>query len=230
MITVGMLLKNESKRWLTQVLQQAYDLTKDRDRIIIVDDNSTDKTVQICKNTTKRIHLTKFSMWEKNERFQRERLFNECLKVSNVNDWIFIIDADEVIEDVNGLREFILASDTTGYDALNFLLFDMWNDTHYRDDKLWDAHKRQWTFAVKAQNINYKWKNTKLHCGRFPLNAVSRGLLTKGRIKHLGWSTEEIRKKKYDRYIKLDKDGQLGDLRQYESIMDEKPNLIEFKK
>jgi hypothetical protein len=49
-------------------------------------------------------------------------------------------------------------------------------------------------------------------------------------VKHYGWavSPEELRHK-YSRYLELDPEGRWGSLEQYQSILDERPHLIEWK-
>lgn len=230
MITLGMLVKNCSNEILEKTLKQAQNYAH---KIIIIDDGSTDSTVRLCSRYTKELFKTPFSIWEKNEKFQRERLFNCCLDRSNVDDWIFILDYDEhfVEDEIKELKKICSNEQFKIYDGLNFSLFDMWSDTHYRSDVKWNAHTRHWTMAVrkKEDNFNYEWKNTRLHCGRFPLNACENTFNTGIRIKHMGWANKELRKFKHDRYLRLDKNGTYGDLKQYKSIIDENPNLIEFK-
>jgi len=49
------------------------------------------------------------------------------------------------------------------------------------------------------------------------------------RLIHLGWSRAEDRRSKYQRYIKLDGDGKYGDIRQYHSILDPRPRLVQWE-
>lgn len=58
------------------------------DEIVIVDDYSTDGTVEICKNYTEKIFYNKF------EDFSTQKQFGIS---KTTNDWVLIVDADEVI-------------------------------------------------------------------------------------------------------------------------------------
>jgi hypothetical protein len=78
------------------------------------------------------------------------------------------------------------------------------------------------------EGFNYEWNEKPLHCGRFPCNSAPNTMPTMIPIKHMGWSTEEDRQKKYDRYMKIDPLGRNGWLEQYKSILDESPNLVKF--
>ena len=230
MITLGLLLRNCENEYLEKTLKQSQEYAH---RLVIIDDNSTDNTVRMCKRYTKDVITTPFCLWEKNERFQRERLFEQCLNISNVGDWIMILDYDEhfVESEIKQLKKICNNEQFKIYDGLNFSLFDMWSDTHYRSDSMWTAHERQWTMAVrkKEENYTYEWKNTRLHCGRFPLNACENTFNTNIRIKHMGWANAELREFKYNRYMRLDKNGTYGDVKQYQSITDLKPNLVRFE-
>lgn len=53
-------------------------------------------------------------------------------------------------------------------------------------------------------------------------------MTTNLRLKHYGWSREEDRIEKYNRYMELDPNGEFGNLEQYKSILDENPNLIKW--
>jgi hypothetical protein len=48
-------------------------------------------------------------------------------------------------------------------------------------------------------------------------------------LKHLGWVKKEDRMAKFKRYRELDPDGTYGSTEQYQSILDESPNLVRFE-
>ena len=76
--------------------------------------------------------------------------------------------------------------------------------------------------------IKYMWKNTKLHCGRIPLNSYYNAFPSQLQILHMGYSREDLRQEKYNFYINVDKNGENGILSQYKSILDYNPNLVNF--
>lgn len=225
MIIGGMLVKNESNRWLKQVCEQMKNLC---DVVIIVDDKSSDNTIEICKKYGFKINMSVESLWETNEVEQRKKLFDLCLSErKDIFDWILILDADEIIYDTKNLKKHmkILPLHINGF---GFKLFDMWSSTHYRDDMFWQAHTKYWPMAVRIFDTeNLQWNNSRLHCGRFPItNLYLHQSLYK--IKHMGWSTENDRIKKYKRYMKIDGCGKYGWLEQYKSILDKNPRLVKF--
>lgn len=228
-ITLSMIVKNEENRYLTKVLES---LKGHIDEAVIIDDGSTDNTISICKNILKDIpvHIieNKTSLFS-NESELRKKQWAETIKTNP--DWILNLDADELLEESfwETAKEQI---DNPKYDIYCFRLYDMWDRTHYREDKYWNAHSLYRPFLIRYQpQFHYLWKESSQHCGRFPNNIFTfKNALLKSRIQHLGWSSREDREAKYKRYQELDPDGIYGIKEQYDSILDAPVNLIEWEK
>lgn len=227
-IISGLLAKNEEHRWLKEVCKILKEIS---DVFIVLDDASTDNTANICEKYANIVWRESKSLWETNELILRKKLFNMCMEASDSEDnWILIIDADEIICDYEKVRDAMLlkSKEFLRVDVFTFLLFDMWSDTHYRDDKYWYAHKHYWPMAFRAKKKDYTWNEQSLHCGRFPNNIGSIGVNTPFKIKHMGWSISEDRQKKHERYMRIDPVGKHGILEQYLSILDKNPRLVKF--
>jgi glycosyltransferase involved in cell wall biosynthesis len=227
-ITLSMIVKNEENRYLARVLNS---LKGHIGEAVIIDAGSTDHTVEICKEILKDIplHIIKneHSIFA-NESELRQRQWSETIKTNP--DWILNLDADEILEDSfwdNARRQI----DNTEYDVYCFRLYDMWNDTHYREDEHWNAHSIYRPFLMRYQpSFNYLWNDALQHCGRFPMNIFSfKKSELKSRVKHLGWAAKEDRDAKYKRYQALDPDAVYGIKEQYDSILDEDPNLVRWE-
>jgi hypothetical protein len=231
---VGMMLvKNESHRYLEQSLEQ---MKKICSKIIILDDNSVDNTMDICSRYTELIYLEKELSFTKNESSIRNKLLRLTLQECDNNDWIICLDADEIIDEktIPNLYANINVANTNNINAIAFQLFDIWTngeDLKYREDNLWNAHKRPWILCYRVTELLRSTciNDSKLHCGRFPNIATAIwDIECCVKIKHMGWAKKSDRLEKYSRYIKLDKDGKLGNLNQYRSILDEDPNLYSY--
>jgi hypothetical protein len=163
-----------------------------------------------------------------NEVELRKKQWSETIKTNP--DWILNLDADEILEDGfwDNVQNLMNRSDIDFY---FFRLYDMWNETHYREDKYWNAHSIYRPFLMRYQpHFNYVWNETPQHCGRFPINALLLPKTTsKFRVKHFGWATKTDRAAKYKRYKLLDPDAMYGSREQYNSIMDTNPNLIKWE-
>lgn len=226
-LTLSMVVKNEADRYLKEVLMSLREYI---DEAVIIDDGSTDGSGELCQELLAGIPLklirnsdSKFS----NEVELRKQQWIETVKINP--DWILNLDGDEIFEKnfTKGVRNLINQHDI---DVYAFRLFDFWDNNHYREDMYWYAHMVYRPFLLRYQpNFNYTWRETRQHCGRFPNNILE--LPAKNaeyRLKHLGWARKEDRLSKYDRYMKLDPESKFGWKEQYESILDESPNLLEW--
>ena len=224
----AMLVRNEAGWWLSQTVEQLVQVCS---RVVVVDDASTDETPLICHQLGAIVHGSPRPLWETNELSQRQRLWGLAVEQAGPGGWILCLDADELLEPraIEELPSIAALAEQHACDGLAFGLYDMWSPTYYRDDHLWTAHKRPWIMAVRYDpKRTYTWKETPLHCGRFPLNACTKYCGTGLRLKHMGWSRPGDRREKYERYRRSDPEGKWGIPEQYESILDPEPNLVEF--
>lgn len=227
-LTLVMLVRNESKKFLERVLTHAV---KYIDNAVILDDASEDNSVEICKKVLENVPLTLVENKEhgfNNEVVLRKQLWKIATSINP--DWMLFLDADEIFED--RICEVIRALiNQPNFDYYAFRLYDMWDENHYREDFYWGAHKYYRPFLIRYQpNFNYIWDEKPLHCGRIPKNIFSLpGCICYVRLKHFGWSTNELRQSKYIRYLRADPEGKYGSLEQYKSIIDENPRLIEWQ-
>lgn len=226
-ITLSMTVKDEAVRYLESMLKS---LCKHIDEAVIIDDGSSDNTIGICEEILKDIphHIIRNekSMFH-NEVSLRQKQWKETIKTNP--DWILNLDSDEILDECFWDERQALLNDPR-YDVYSFRLFDMWNNTHYRDDEHWNAHLSYRPFMIRYQpDFPYKYNDMPQHCGRFPMNIFSHPSASlEYRIKHLGWSTEEDRQSKKERHSILDPNAIYGDRKQYDSIMDKAPVLKEF--
>ncbi|VBB07722.1 nucleotide-diphospho-sugar transferases [Lucifera butyrica] len=226
-LILGMLVRNEAGKFLDIVLKQT---AKFIDAAVLLDDASDDATVELCHQALAqvphKIISNQFPQFN-NEIILRKQLWQ--LTIQQNPDWILILDADELFEDRIALE--IYKYITNPYiDIVKFRLYDMWDQEHYREDAYWCAHKYYRTFLVRYNpNFEYSWNEIPLHCGRFPSNIhCLSSFESEIRIKHLGWSTPELKLAKYARYKTLDPDAKYGIKEQYDSILEQNPNLIRW--
>lgn len=226
-VTLSMVVRNEENRYLRRMLGFYRDII---DAAVIIDDASEDRTAEVCREALEGVPLTLLSLPQSlfgNEYLLRQYAWNETAKTNP--DWILSLDADEIFEDsfaaqIEGMVRL------KEQDAVYFRLYDMWNETHYRDDAYWRAHHFYQPFLVRHRpGVEYVWRETPVHCGRFPRNIRSFPYLChSARLKHYGWAKEEDRIAKYRRYMIHDPGARYGWKEQYDSILDPAPNLAPF--
>lgn len=227
-VTLSMIIHNEADRYLRQALTAHREYI---DEAVIIDDGSTDDSADICREVLQGIplHLVRNPQSSFHNEVQlRKQQWHETVSMNP--DWILNLDADEWFEP----QAQSMLAEITGqadYHTIYLRLYDMWNETHYRDDKYWSAHTVYRPFLFRyVPGIEYRWKEVPQHCGRFPLDVLEYSYWCHPlRVKHYGWSRLEDRKAKYDRYMRLDSSMQFGWREQYESILDDAPPLVKWE-
>lgn len=227
-LTLAMVVRNEEGRFLEKVLLHAANYI---DQAVILDDASDDETVNLCKRTLSAVPhqiVVNSEPGFHNEITLRKQLWN--LAAATRPDWILVLDGDEIFDDeiISALPHLLANPEADSY---SFRLYDMWNETCYREDAFWQAHNYYRPFLLRyREGQEHSWRETPLHCGRLPLNTGDRKeVRCQVRVKHWGWSRPADRLNKYYRYKKLDPHGAYGIKEQYLSILDPKPNLVRWQ-
>lgn len=225
MIYAQMVGRNESSRFLEDVLKRLSDQV---DKIIFTDDCSTDNTPEIAAKYAE-VFTTDEPMFTKHEGRLRANAWGNLEKFAKPGDWIIAIDCDEMLyhKDDLDIRSVLSKSE---YDVVNVRFYHMWNETHYRVDKLWAPNNSSRIFRFK-QNAGFL--NKALACGSEPtyvrqLLQARNFWLDSGLImQHLGYTFDSDKQSKYERYSTLD-GGEYHNLNHINSIIDTDPVLIKW--
>lgn len=225
MIYAQMVGRNESTRFLEPVLQR---LSEQVDKIIFTDDCSTDNTPEIASKYAE-VFSTPEPMFTVHEGRLRAFAWSNLQQFAEVGDWILAIDCDEMLYHVDDLDLKSVLSKSE-FDVVNVRFYHMWNETHYRVDKLWSPNNSSRIFRFKD---NAGFNNKALACGSEPTYVpqlirarnywVHSGLV----MQHLGYIRDEDKQSKYERYSTLD-GGQFHNLNHINSIIDPNPVLIQW--
>lgn len=205
----AVLARNEAgpDRYLERVLDNLALFT---DGVVVLDDNSTDATIDICKahSIVLEVHSTanRDGWWggdsKQSEAPARALLWNIACKHAGSDGWILIADADHELVGITPAEVRMLLR-ATWADAWALPLWDCWNsDATMRVDGFWQAHHhpRAWLFRALSGPFNAR----NVHTGHAPLRAWNVGLMPAGAaIQHLGYVKRTHRKEKMRRYLGL---------------------------
>lgn len=217
--------RNESSRFLEPVLQR---ISSQVDKIIFTDDCSEDNTAEIAAKYAE-VFSTPQPLFAVHEGQLRATAWANLEKFAKPGDWIIAIDCDEMLyhKDDLDVRQVLAKSE---FDVVNVRFYHMWNETHYRVDKLWSPNNSSRIFRFKEGG---GFLDRALACGSEP-TYVSQWMgnrnywLHSGLVmKHLGYTYDEDKKSKYERYSNLD-GGKFHNLDHINSIIDPNPVLIEW--
>jgi glycosyltransferase involved in cell wall biosynthesis len=225
MLYAQMVGRNESSRFLESVLER---LSTQVDKIIFTDDCSTDNTAEIAAKYAE-VFTTPEPLFTKHEGQLRAFAWGNLEKFAKEGDWILAIDCDEKLYHINDMdiKQVLSKSE---FDVVNVRFYHMWNETHYRVDKLWAPNNSSRIFRFKS---GAGFQNKALACGSEP-TYVPQWIRQKNYWKdsglimqHLGYTFDEDKKSKYERYSTLD-GGQFHALNHINSIIDPNPVLIQW--
>lgn len=217
--------RNESSRFLEEVLER---LSSQVDKIVFTDDCSDDDTPNIASKYAEVFQTTE-PLFTKHEGRLRATAWANLELFASPGDWVIAIDCDEKLFHVNN-EEIRSVLDKSEFDVVNVRFYHMWNETHYRVDKLWTPNNssRIFRFATHAGFLDRA-----LACGSEP-TYVSKWIRQRNYwtdsglvMQHLGYVRDEDKKSKYERYSTIDR-GQYHNLNHINSIVDPNPVLIQW--
>lgn len=187
-------------RWLKEVDKYA-------DKILIIDDDSTDGTFEKCKKYSKKIIIkrTDFDDFYTQEQFMNDEVWELVRKHAKEEDWILALDSDEFLEpSFLKMKDSIMQS--INLKCYSFQWIHMWNKDSFRIDGVWGGrwiprlfrfeNKPMAVYLRKGIHLNGLPNYMKSYGAPIPLNC---GVL------HYGYSTNEMRKFKTEKYLAYSK-------------------------
>jgi len=205
------------------------------DWIFILDDDSPLDITLVLRRYDNIIYYK--DKERKDELDQRQDLV-DLATIQHSCNWLWSIDADEIPEDkVDRMYiEQMLRKLSPETLCLRLQYYTMWNDeNNYRTDKHFGfADMPRICKVYKGCKIDW-WKdrghkNTKIHVGNVPYYPIEYHAQSSIRIKHFGYLTEEMRRKKFDFYTKLDPnpDPMLAGDKDYKFLIDTDVKISHF--
>lgn len=171
-------------------------MSKYCDDIVIYDDGSTDNSVEIAKQYTDHIILGRYNDFA-SEIYHKKDLLNLALSLKP--DWIFWLDADEVVEyraEQGDLRD--LCKNAGVHDSFAFKEVNLWRcSNYYRVDNQYAAgiFCRLW----KNNGLLEMRPKVGLHQRQAPYGLIKEGVAGI-KILHYGFASDESILQKYHTY------------------------------
>lgn len=226
-LVVASLVRNEAGKYWKSALDAWGEFA---DRILVLDDNSTDKTAKIAYAHPKVECVQRYGedvAWGAESSARRE-LWDYAFGETQVGDYILWLDADMV--PLGDPRELM----HPGCDTYYFALYDLWGQDAngrlvYRDDAFWSAHYRPRPWMIRRPSrFNAEWNTRGIHSGHLPKNWLAGcGMYAppSHSLLHYGYYDERDRATKVADYLNVSH--QLNDAQQAHarSIVDESPPL-----
>jgi len=198
----ALLVRDEADRYLRRVLENVQSLV---DKLVIVDDGSTDDTADICReygDVTSTADETGF--WQHDEAVARALLWRLAGAAAGPDGWVYVADGDHLLEGIDraGLATLVRASLVNGWATP---LLDCWDgDEQHRVDGHWQAWRTPRVWIAKAfpqEGFEARWDTEGLHVGHLPSNFPLIPGIAPAWIRHLGYCDPADRASKMERYL-----------------------------
>jgi glycosyltransferase involved in cell wall biosynthesis len=205
----GMLrIKNEA-RWIGEVVAALWPAC---DRIVVLDDHSTDATPWICQGLGCDVYSSEFTGLD--EARDKNHLLAIIRETAAPGDWVICIDGDELLSqpDVAVLRSEM----ASGAGALSLRVLYLWNSRDVvRVDGVYGRFRRPSAFRIgdsgdEFQSTHYG-NGANLHCSSVPWIAAQSAVPSEVRLWHLGYMDRADRLRKYGWYNAIDPENDFED-------------------
>lgn len=216
-LVASVIVRNELDRYLAPCIDHLLEFC---DEVRVLDDASTDGTDEYLQGIDRVVVArTLGPNFFKHEGQARQRLLDFTLEGEPTH--VLAIDADEFVTDGAAVR----TACTRMRDVFALNMVETWEAHDHglcvRTDGGWWTHPVNALWRTETRRRTGPWRiaDRALACGRVPTQVNrARGFLVDAEILHFGWTNEQERRARYDRYA-INDGGRFHRSTHLESIM-----------
>jgi O-antigen biosynthesis protein len=226
MKTFGLLRVKNEARWIARVIESI----RLCDRIIILDDHSTDGTPEICEQF-EGVTVFRSEFADIHEARDKDFLLAKVWESgAEVGDYCLMIDGDEVLHEADGpaLRQAM----EWGWSCCSMHVVYLWDrEDQARVDRIYREFRRPSLFRLTSRTLSFRITafGGNFHCSNAPAQLL--GIITPiaARLLHLGYLHREDRVRKYEFYNGVDPNNDFEDRYRHMVIGDLFPATSAFR-
>jgi len=221
MIAAMLRVKNES-RWIERVIRSVQPVCE---RIVVMDDASTDGTAEICSSLGAEVLRSPFAGLDET----RDKNWLLARVIRHSPEWILCIDGDEELEQGGADKVRAVARDR-GIGACSLRVAYLWDSPdQVRTDGVYGRFARPSMFrAVTDARFRSTGNGGNFHCGNVPYG-IGPTLRSEIRLLHYGYMERADRVRKYEWYNRQDPNNYSEDLYRHMVIGDLFPADSQFR-
>ncbi len=201
-----MRVKNEA-RWIDRCISSILPVC---DRVIVLDDHSTDSTPDICSTLHEKVQLIPSTFTGLNE--VRDKNFLLELAIAEKADWIVSIDGDEML--ANGAEQQLLCEiQKSEVPCLSLRVLYLWDsEDRVRVDGVYGDFHRESVFRPdKRHRFLGTSAGGNFHCGNVPAGIRGKRKIVDAPLLHFGYMHREDRLRKFYWYNEQDPGNMIED-------------------
>lgn len=199
--TAMLRIKNEA-RWIKRVVESVQPVCE---RVMVLDDHSTDDTVAICEELGCTVIRSPFTDLHegRDKQFMLEKVWEAG---AQIGDSILCVDGDEVLveKDIRALKQAVEAPRVV---CGSMKIVYLWNaENQARVDGVYKNFRRPSFFKLTRRDLTFKRTEHggNLHCSSAPAQLLEKCLPLNVRLLHFGYLHQEDRIRKYRWYRRID--------------------------
>jgi len=213
---VGLLRVKNEARWIDRVLRSITGICSS---VVVFDDHSTDNTRYraVSAGPDVIVKPSPFPEGEIDEARDKDCLLQAAFHhgVLSVGDWALMIDGDEELHQADGDLIRSAASSFGSHSVFSLQVLYLWNEPDLvRTDGVYGTFARPSLFRVRREDHTFRRTGNggNFHCGNIPSDYLyePKGTLS-ARLLHWGYFDEELRRRKFEFYNRIDPDNTVED-------------------